>query len=322
MARVLYQNIPAGLQALWDRVANSKGTRYSGVLSVNLAASVLSGPPDPFQTLPAQAASDFAAWLRDRHAAGLDAAGQSQFYTDRRAELLAGVVNPAYWHAASVLSDSVSWGAPVVKPYTDNWDALYYDPLRMPSRCTYGPPSLSYPFSEAGTTTAKPLPGWTGAVSGNVFQDLWLAQRRVIFTLPSTIGKADGWPVLLVCEATIQASATVRGNRNWFVVNLEPYFSPSTFFSGSTFTELYPRWPRELRYEPGIPGDSPGGWDHTVTRRVVQDGRFNATWLGGSGVAYCGLRIVIPPSLGVYFSRNDTASVVHTLNPALYLAKP
>lgn len=321
MARATSHYVPAGLQALWNRVAHGKNTRYGFTQSVGAAASVFAGHPDDIQSLKAHAASSFAAWLTTHHAAGLSKKAKSQFFTDRRAELLAGAVNAVYWEPVAVASDSVGWAAPTVRPYTNDWSAIYYDPLRMPSRCTYAAPSLTYPFSEAGTTTAKPLPGWTGAVSGNVFQDLWLAQRRLIFTLPRTIAKADGWPVLAVCQATIQATATVRGNRNWFVVSLEPYFAETQSAAANAINKLHTRWPRDVRFQPLIPEDMPGGWNHSVTRPIVQDAGVSGKWISDNPSTHCGFRIVIPPALGVYFSRNDSVTVSHNLNPAIYLAR-
>jgi hypothetical protein len=159
-------------------------------------------------------------------------------------------------------------------------------------------------------------------VSGNVFQDLWYAQRRAVFQLPRGIDKDSDWPVLFVCETTIHASATVRGNRNWFVVYLDAYFSKWSDFYGQTFHELYPRWPRDRAYTPSLPDDMPAGWNLNLTRTLVQDGRHDPTWGSQTGSTYCGLRIMIPPSLGLYFSRNDAASVTHTTNPRVFVAKP
>lgn len=322
MARALTPDVPPDLKPLWDRLTVTKPTLYGNTLTIIPHPSLKSGSAPDEQTMLARAASAYAAWLRDRHAAGLSKTARSRFFSERREEIRAGIVNPAYWEAAALLSDVVQWRAPDVSAYTDDWNGLYYDPLRLPSKCRYGSPSLTYPFAEAGTAAEKPLPGWAGAVVGNTFQDLWLAQRLLILSLPRTVARSDGWPILATVDATIQAQATVRGNRNWFAVAVGCKFSTLSWFFGKDWDKLRPFWPREMRYLPEINGDMPTGWSQTITRRVIQDGRFEAGWTTDNPCGYCSFRVIIPPSIGVYFSRNDSASAIHTVTPALYIARP
>jgi hypothetical protein len=230
-----------------------------------------------------------------------------------------------------MLSDQTERATPTVRAWIKTWNPAYWDPLRQPSVCIYKYPSSTYATPSGRGTAQQPAPGWAGSVHGVQWQDDWMAQRKITFALPIQMSKPPSRvigqppppaprPVAILADITIEANATVRGNRTWFSLTTAPTYWHNYGWDLSN-PLMFSLWNRDDGYPYEIPGDAQGGWVNSIERRVIRSGYHLARWSTKSNCDRCAVRIATPPSLGMYYSRNDAVSVYHHGSVALYIAK-
>lgn len=318
MAIVHHQQVPASLLDDYERIMVSvePNTPSSQVARIDPKAR----RPDlePRAGRAARFAMQAATWLRDRWKTATDKAARSAFYRDRKTEILNGVFPAQHWHPTTITEDLTEYSVPTVSAYYETWNPAYFDPQRQASTCKYRDVTRFYPTPSGNGTETDPAPGWKGEVISNVWRDLYHAQRRFTFALPITVSKDDGRPIALWITAEITATATIRGNRNWFVLIVSPLYHQSNNTPGLE-KEAKTHWAREDAYPYGVPDDDPDGWNHTVRRTSVYDGRRFARWSPNSNRLT--LRLSTPPSLGFYGSRNDSVTVYHHATVQAFIAK-
>lgn len=320
MAIVNNQEVPPSLLAAYQDLLLT--LKHPGIDNdkVGLHPSVRYPRPSEIETARERFASYAAGWLRDAWLPNATAAERSAFFAARRAELLAGTFPADWWAAASLVEDKTEYCVPEVGPFRGDWDPAYTDPLRQPSSCVFVNASKVYNTPSPPGTESEPSPSWKGTVIDTVWRDLYHAQRRVKFALTYAMIEKDPRPVGLRVDATISATATVRGNRNWFALIAQPYFH-FTNTSFMTTKAAVTRWAYEDGYPFELPGDAPGGWSHPLTRTLIRAAQDKAKWYGTSNLTRLTVRLSSPPSLGRYGSRNDDVSVFHTFTATVAQAK-
>lgn len=312
MALVDDQDVPPSLLQAYATLLARQKTGVATETKAGILPSVRQPKPAKPQTARERFASYAAGWLRDAWLPNASVAERSVFFADRRAELLAGTFPTDWWYPCSLIEDKTEYCVPAVNPFEGDWDPNYNDPLRQPSSCIYQDASKVYNTPSPPGTESEPSPSWKGVVIDSIWRDLYHAQRRVKFALQYAMVKKDPRPVGLKVEATITATATVRGNRNWFALIAQPWFHRS-------IENLLPKraaqthWAYEDGYPYAIPDADPNGWTHQVTRTLIRAGQDKAIWSDDSNLTRLSLRLAAPPSSGRYGSRNDNVSVYHTL---------
>lgn len=320
MAIIKNQAIPPSLIEDYEKVLQSTKLVNVGTRIGRIDPKARRPYPSDDGTPNGKFATQAAKWLRDRWLPNADGSTRSVFYTVRRHEIVNGNFPAQYWEKATATEDVTEYGVPVVSGYEGDYNPFYLDPLRQPSTCKFSDMQRAYPTPPDYGTEADPAPGWEGAVVGTVWRDLYHAQRRVTFSLPIGIAEKDDRPIAIRISIVIEAFATRRGNRNWFALIVKPLFlvAPSV---PALAKAAYVRWPKADQYGFDVPGDSPFGWQHAVTRRETRDGRRYAIWTSGGNHNRLALRIATPPSLGFYGSRNDDVRVTHRSVAVVAIAK-
>lgn len=321
MAQVKNQSVPPSLIDDYERLVGNAKTQSGQIKQARIRPSVRRpDPPDPQRT-DAEFAGRAAAWLRDAWLPNGSSAERSQFYADRRGEILSGTFQTNYWAMAAQIADYTERCVPAVTAYEGDWNPAYFDPLRQPSTCTYTDVSNVYNTPPAPGTESQPAPGWKGTVIGGIWRDMYHAQRRLVFSLPFVVAEDEPRPIALRIAANISATATIRGNRNWFVVIVKPVYHRNT---QTPFLEkgACVHWARADGYPYAIPEDDPGGWSYAKTRAFTRNGARHAVYEAKTGMNRLSLRVATPPSLGLYGSRNDAVEVYHDITATVALAKP
>lgn len=320
MAKVLGQHIPPSLIDVFAKTIKGGQSEFDGYILDGVNPKAMSARKKEDTTQLAKFATATATWMTDRWVRTADRGTRSRFYTARRSEIIRGNFNAEFWAEGVMFSDTSELSRPTVTNYTGSWNQTYWDEDRQPTACKYKDISSAYPTPTDDGTEEAPAPGWKGTVIGGKWQDLYQVQRRVDFTLQHGITKDDGRPVAIHFDWTITAEATVRGNKNWFTLIVHPIFRttawPVAMEKGSCA-----RWAREDQFTKQIPGDEPGGWNHSERHRTARDGRKFAEFYGTQQCDILSLRIASPPSLGLYGSRNDDVTVRDTGNAAVYTAR-
>ena len=258
-----------------------------------------------------------AQWLTGTHAAGLSAQAKSEFWRQRKAEILARTFPSQYWHELSNVRDEVQLGYPTCEPYTDPIPAEYDDPERRPSVCQYSAASTHYNTPAGLGTPSEPAPGWAGALDDGVFKDQWFAQRYIRFTSPEYITSENDRPLLCSLDLIVTANAELRGNRMWF--------SPTTWATLSTWTGRYIEMnyisASTLIYPYRLPPTVLSGWSHTIQIQIAFDLKrmlANPSWAGASGLHF---KHAYRPAAGLFFSGNEWADAHWSGDIRIYYAK-
>lgn len=320
MAKVRGQNVPPSIMTQFAAVL--KGGFYElhnyTIDGVNPKATSARKKEDTTET--ARFATATATWMVEKWAKTADRGTRSRFYGARRAEVIRGNFDAEYWAECVMFSDTTELCMPQVDPFDGEWNPAYWDETRQPTRCKYRDIANAYPTPEGEGTEENPAPGWGGTVIESKWRDLYLAQRRIDFTLPQEVAEGDGRPVAILLDWTIEANATVRGNKNWFTLIVHPIFRTASW-APATEKGACARWAREDQYSRQIPGDAPGGWNHSVSHRYARDGRKFAEFYSKEHCNRLSVRIASPPSLGIYGSRNDAVAVRCSGTARAYVAR-
>lgn len=320
MAKVRGQHVPPSMVTQFAAVLKGGLYEFDGIVIDGVNPKATSARKKEDQTETARFATATATWMVERWVKTADRGTRSRFYSARRAEVIRGNFDADYWGECVTLSDTSELCAPLVVPFAGDWNPTYWDEARQPTRCKYRDIARAYPTPEGEGTEEDPAPGWKGAVIDSKWRDLYHVQRRIDFELPQEVADGDGRPVAIMLDWNIEASATVRGNKNWFVLIVHPIFRTQSW-EPATEKGACARWASEDQYSRQIPGDEPGGWNHSVLHRYARDGRKFAEFYSKEHCNRLSVRIASPPSLGIYGSRNDAVTVRNVGTVAAYVAK-
>lgn len=260
---------------------------------------------------------DAATWLTAAWHGGGDPATQSAFYAARFNEVVARQFASPYWAMLELESDKTGVSYPEVLPFSGTVNPAYQDPLRQPTDCQY------HGYSRVYTTPVYPSfgedksPGWQGEVQSSKFRDLWHTTRILTFTIPLNQQNATNRPIILAMNITIEATATIRGNKVWFA----PITIARVRNSGwnpeletNTPTNFRPEW----AFSGMLPGDSVGGWSHDEAVALWRYGSWKWLEKQKNTGQIVTVEIGTTPSLGRYYSRNDLVTVTHDETVAVY----
>lgn len=316
MAKINNQTVPPSLTSSYDAILDT--TTAGSVAKVK--ASVRGNPVPPEIALKTQIVQSASNWLCDRWLDHPDPASRSSFYNERAVEIRNGTFNPTYWHEAMQLEDVAEYAVPTVTGFKGTVNPLYADADHQPSTCTYKAISATYATPSVPGTAEHPAPGWKGATIDKMWRDLWHVQRRVTFGLPITMSKTDTRPVVVVVYIAITATATHRGNKNWYAVAIDKTFQQP---SGNAVLKdgAITHWNRRRGYNFAVPAENMAGWFNIVHREFIEDARYKAQKLPATNITKLQLRIATAPSLGFYGSRNDDVLVWHEEIVKVYQAK-
>jgi len=322
MATVQNQAIPPSLATQLSKIITiaSHPTSTDEIARIN--PRVFQPEPEEEDGALAYFATETATWLREWWAYSIPETERSTFFAARKADLWNAVFPSTYWHTATLLEDVTELGRPAwVLPSIEDVNPAYFDPAHRPSNCPITTISDAYQTPTDGGTLERPAPGWSGAINDGIFSDTYQAQRRLLFALPIAFDSEDKRPLALRLDCQVTATATIRGNAIWFVVNSKPdLWHTDTPPAGPT-NEVHTNWVSAYRQPLMLPADAPEGWSHThaatyvrnaALRTHIEDQRYyNRAWI----------RLATPPSRGRYFSRNDAVTVRHTITASLHIAK-
>ena len=322
MAKVHGQSVPGSLADAFGSIFEMAKVKGSTAKQARMAKGFWTPgkaeDPSPFGRL----VSESAAWLTAAWAPNSNTAARSAFFTARAAEIRAADLQAPYWTPATLTEDRTERGVPtLVEPFSGEINPAYADPLRMPSYIEWRDFSTIYPTPTGQGTPGAEAPGWSGHVEAALWRDDYLAQRRLSFTLPAVVPAEAGRPVVIVLDSTVTAAATRRGVKTWFTIHTAPRFYSSTgYYQGDT-TGMFTGWEKDFATPIQIPASNPAGWEHTLTRRIIRDGRANAEFRASTTANRLYLRIVTPPSRGIYYGRNDLVTVYHQCTAAVYIGR-
>lgn len=310
MATCENPNIPPSLAEQFQQLVTLSGNPYkpNTRASTRRAARMAKETYQP--RLLATDAKNAAAWLALRWTRETDVAGRSAFYADRYAEIITGTFNPTYWTTLITTSDRTELAYPSVKPYPGDWNPAYWDENRKPTVCHYEFIDSDYTTPSEPGDPDSPAPGWTGRVIAAYWQDEWHAQRRLRFALPLEIAIAEARPILFKLDLTIEADASFRGNHVWFSPGIAPYLYKAI---GENFVpaKVVYHYARDTRHRFPLPEENLSGWTHIVNTQIIRS-IYHYAWIPNySTFNRVQLRISTTPSLGIYYSRNDAATVWH-----------
>ncbi|MDS4029495.1 MAG: hypothetical protein RKO66_05430 [Candidatus Contendobacter sp.] len=274
--------------------------------------------PEPHYTT--QFISDAAAWITKKWTANASKMEESALYSQLWAELRAGTFNPDYWQELSPTTDVAEYAVPIVDPYDRTLNPAYDDPAHQPSMCKYKDILRNYPTPAGDGTPENPATGWAGATLNTIWQDLYHVQRKLVYTLPGYTSEDDARPIGFKMGMTIDATATLRGNRNWFAFAVERYLHRASTPPGNQKGAIVHYAPEDW-YKFTLPAPDGGQWDCTVARSVIDSARNKAHISGTDDLNRLTLRVATPPSLGMYGSRNDEVRVIHHETVKVYWAK-
>lgn len=269
-----------------------------------------SGRGQPQRAELAALAEAAANWLVDAWFGAADKATRSHFYAERFSDCMEKRFAPPYWRELELQTDRTAIAYPEVRPFQGQVNPAYADPLRQPTDCRYTSYSRLYNTPVYPSFGNDKSPGWQGEVQAGKFRDLWHAVRIQEFAIPAGQRQDTSRPISLHLDITIEASATIRGNKIWFVPLTRARVRNSPWTPGvsdKVLTHFYPTW----QTSSAIPGDSPGGWSHDAIMSLWRYGSWQSIefqWKQGSVLL---IEVATIPSLGRYYSRNDQITVTN-----------
>lgn len=332
MARITDLEIPPSLERLYREIVTPISQDGTTPNQARLNPWAQRRTPEPFRQGLARLAQEGAEWLTREWGPYRTERARSQFYENRRAEILAGDFLEPYWTPCTLLDDLTEWAAPEVDPYKGTPNPAYYDALRRPTNCYYLNLDRTYPTPNGPAGLPQPSPGWAGQVSDLYFEDAWMAQRRLFLQMPRAITYGDPPPMAVAGTVTINATATRKGNKAWFAVTAECYFYRSTEYAGHDKHWMVSYWPGANQTPKTIPDEDANGWSHTHTETLRRPALETWHWrpkppykLPEEAALYwadrCAVCIATPPGRGRYHANNDAVSVWHHSNVNLYLPR-
>lgn len=319
MSRVISQAVPPSLLAEYQRLFRTTDSTDPRGRLIKLNTGVRAAQAESDQDPNTFAASDAAQWLTDQWVPTAIPSVRAEFFAARKAEILAGSYPGTYWWTPAPASDVTEYCLPtfleIITPENSTLNPLYWDETRQPQRCIYHDVDHRYTTPDPPGTEQNPAPSWKGSVGNGIWQDAYHAQRLRNYNLPIELTYLSDRPLLLDLNATIQASASTRGHRNWFSLCIEIYNRPPGTSSEAVFLNA-----DKDRYLSSIPPADPNGWSHTVTRRLLR--RARDYWRRkGYGENKISVSVATTPGRGYYFARNDLVTVFHQIGLTVALAK-
>jgi len=307
--------VPPSLQTLYAELLKSslKTGQSKGLVSFqpSIQMSFSTASQKPLQALATQAAT----WLRNQW----KPKDKSQFYADRRAEVLGGSFNGTYWRECTKVSDWTAYSIPIVQPYRGSVNPGYFDGTRRPSKSKWVGAERWYNTPASETDPANPFPGWHGEIWYSFWHDQYLAQRHQLFMLPYSMTKTDKRPIAILFTGNISADSSTRGNTAWFQLSSNKLYRPlSTSPSIGDFKPIG-NWSTTDTRTLILPGATNYGWNHLETINLVRNGRTQAKWVGSNGINSVLIKIIIPPPNGFMFSLNDWATVRHRVTARVFV---
>jgi len=278
--------------------------------------------PDPFLSWASQAAE----WMTYELAVDKSIHDRSEFYANRRQEILTGTPNAAFWQEATQTETLVCTFSPTcTKPITDPAGSPPY-----PTNCdAKDSPITSYRLSEANGTD-KPLPGWHGEMVENYFRDVHVTTTHYGFhtDIPvNSIKRIAGdktpipmqRPVLVVADITTHVIADQSGVITWFIPIVTAGW-PLTL-SGDPRGVCW--WKRRQIYNIPLPPRNLYGWSYTYQQRKIINARQNPIHNQSSpeGFNTLGVMVGTPPSRGRFFGRNTFVTVTNSANVRVFVAR-
>lgn len=315
MAKVSGTHVPPSLIEPFNRIL----TINQALTQTGLKPTARTAQPAPTPTYTTQFITSAATWLVNRHLARATPSEKSALFDQFATELRAGIFDPIYWQALTPTSDLAEYATPTIGTFNRGIPAAYVDPAHQPSICTYQDVEMNYPTPTDGSTDEHPAPGWRGTTIANIWRDLYHVQRKLIYPLPTAIQTDDDRPIAIHVEMDITATATTRGNRNWFAFALERYLHTATGPIGAAKGAVT-HWAPEDWYAYALPPEGNTPWTATIHRTILDSAHRKTNSNMDSGLDRLTLRVATPPSLGMYGSRNDDVRVTHHETIGVYWA--
>ncbi|MDS4030784.1 MAG: hypothetical protein RKO66_12015 [Candidatus Contendobacter sp.] len=316
MAKTKVMNVPAGMidQFLKTLVPSKNRTQ----IRLRPGVRVAEQRKEPSYTTRFCAFA--ASWITLKATANASKSEESELYSKIWADLRNGVFDPVYWQELSPISDVTEYATPKVDPYDRLLNTNYEDAAHKPSICTFKDISKTYNTPMDDGTSDHPAPGWAGTTIDTIWQDIYHAQRKLVYALPRSMTENDFQPIAIHVVMDITANATSRGNRNWFAFAIERYLHQSILpVSGTKGAVTH--WNPEDWYKFKLPAEGTGPWDATVRREILDGADSKLHVMSDKDMNRLTLRVATPPSLGMYGSRNDEVRVIHHETIKVYWAK-
>lgn len=322
MAIVIGSNVPPSLAV---QLATTLGMKArpggEGLIAVRTAPSFSDRAPLKRRALSLFATSA-ASWFRTHWAGHYPLIDGASFFAARKADLLATRFPPTYWMPATLIEDVTQVGTPG-EVYVDDVQPgpPYTDPLHRNTVCKITTLSNTYPTPTGHGTEQQPAPGWAASTLNTATRDLYLAQRRLTFSLPLSCSETDPRPVAVHLTGTITATATTRGNVLWFLPTVSGQFWATSQSPLAPKPKIMAFWVQSQRQPLIIPAENPYGWEYEHAVDTIQDGTAWALWRIGDQANRLWLYVGTPPTRGRYHARNDAIQVYHSLQVTIYLGK-
>lgn len=322
MARVTDQAVPPSLADRFSEIWAMVECRESDALDTRLKyvpdGRSLYQPDSHLGKL----AMETGAWFRSNWTSQVPANDLSSFYASRKADIFTGSFPSDFWTLCSPTQDYTERCYPSeVMLYNKPLNPLYYDANRLPSYSISDKILSSYATPARPGTEQQPSPGWKGVVLSGMWRDLYLAQRRYRFTLPSIQTKYETRPTVLVISATIEATASFRGVSSWFQVQTMPFFFRFSPYGNTPPVRVCSAWEQEFIQPQDIPPADPFGWAYSYDTDIIRSAHANAEYQKGADCDRLWVRIASPPSRGLFFGRNDAVQVWCNAAAHLYVAR-
>lgn len=319
MTTIINIAIPPALLELYNRVLRPRNRYDYPNTQVEVRGTIRNPVTTLSKNITLTRARVAAAWLGDRHASGMTKRARQDFETARVNEIMARSFVAPYWSSATLVSDRTENSVPACVLDVNGVAPAYQDPARRASWCVYRKIVTDYANPPAETSPPNPSAGWYGEVAATQFQDVWFAQRRLIFQFPVNIGTGTDTPFWADVSWTSDMSASFRGNKMWASVTIcpltafslplyAPGFEPARAFLKNIF--MY-KFPVDAAATP---------WSQTVTQQIPIDLRFAHPDPKYINATYCLLYVAPIPAHGRYFARNDTVQVWLDVSADAYYA--
>lgn len=319
MTVTIGQSVPPSLANALARVARVSSSNKSGRRVISPAMDLFDPEPGYRGNSTIALFSKAANWLTLHHAGHLSKTAQSACYAERLAELRAGLFPAEYWWTTTPAASWADWGAPwEVLPYEGEINPLYYDPLRMPSKCRIPEQTRYYPLPIGNGTELEPGPGWKGAVISNLYRELYAVRARFWIPMPGGQTRDTLRPAVLSIASSMTATATKRGNKSWFYVVCQSYLRATQGLTGATSVDWHNNWSPHNRRPLTIPDTHIGGWSFTHEQTLITDPVTFARYINKTEINWLELPIWTPTAQGVYFSGNDDVEFHGNHTPTLY----
>jgi len=310
MAWVKDSTPPINLEQGFRRIV-----RLAGAVLSNQTASVQASIRAPETATISQAEMVIAAgwganWLTDVWKASASLEERSTFYAERYNEIITKTLTEQYWKKLELQIDETGITYPGVSQFKGVKNPSYDDPMRQPTNCTFECYGYIYQTPTYPNTSDRPSPGWGGEVIDGFFNDKWHATRILTFSIPIGQNYNTQRPIIILVDMTISATATIKGNKAWFIpitkmdVMWHPFWKNVRIAPPVNYKT---RWATSET----IPGTSPGGWIYETEKKVRRFGSPDKLKEQKQFGDIVTLQVSTMPSLGRYYANNDSVVVLH-----------